>query len=252
MDISIRNECENMMTNGNNQVLKRISTGIDELDKLIEGGYPMARTTLISGGPGVGKTIAALQYVNRACENGQSCIYLATEETPEELIIQANQLNLPLNRYIENGLLTIKPVLSERMDDIQWQRVKPPSKAIFKKPMEYISKASADIIVLDNLGSYTLDVTMGAFREQMDLLIHTIRERKMTGLIVSDETLNERYNNVAQYSVHGVIHLFKRENPFTGNVERLMNVIKMRGTKTPLGYVKYIIDENGINIQGQK
>jgi len=73
----------------------------------------------------------------------------------------------------------------------------------------------------------------------------------MSGLFISDETLGERYNNVALYSVHGAIHMFKRENPFTGNVERLMNVMKMRGTKTPLRYVKYIIDENGINIQGQ-
>ncbi len=235
-----------------NQVIERISTGISEMDKLIEGGYPKGRSILISGGPGVGKTIAALQYVNKACENGLSCIYLATEETPEELIIQANQLNLPLSRYQENELLTIEPVLTDRMEDIKWQRTKAPTRSIFKKPLDYISKSKADVIVLDNLGSYTLDVTMGAFREQMDLLIHTIRKKEMSSLIVSDETLSERYNNVALYSVHGALHLFKRENPFTGNVERLMNVIKMRGTRTPLGYVKYIIDENGINIQSQK
>ncbi len=234
------------------KAMERISTGIGEMDKLIEGGYPRERSILISGGPGVGKTIAALQYVNKACESGLSCIYLATEETPEELIIQANQLSLPLSKYVENGLLTIEPVLSERMEDIQWQRAKTPARAIFKKPLDCISKSKADVIVLDNLGSYTLDVTMGAFREQMDLLIHTIRKKQMSSLIISDETLTERYNNVALYSVHGAIHMFKRENPFTGNVERLINVMKMRGTKTPLGYVKYIIDENGINIQNPK
>jgi len=157
-----------------------------------------------------------------------------------------------LSKYVKNGLLTIEPVLSERMEDIQWQRAKTPVKTIFRKPIEHINKTDADIVVLDNLGSYALDVTMGTFREQMDLLIHTIRQKNMSGVIVSDETLNERYNNVALYSVHGAVHMFKRENPFTGNVERLMNVIKMRGTKTPLGYVKYIIDENGINIQNPK
>ena len=232
--------------------LERISTGITELDNLIEGGYPKSRTILLSGGPGVGKTIAALQYVNQICGNGQKCLYLATEETPEELRIQANQLGIPLREYEANELLIIEPVLAKRMDDIQWQRGKTPSRSILKQPIDSISNSDADAVVLDNLGSYTLDITIGTFREQLDLIVHTVRKKGMSGLFISDETLNERYNSVALYSVHGAIHMFKRENPFTGNVERLMNVMKMRGTKTPLGYVKYIIDENGINIQSQK
>ena len=232
--------------------LERISSGINELDGLIEGGFPKNRTILLTGGPGVGKTIAALQYVNKVCGSGKKCLYLATEETPEELKIQANQLGIPLNKFENDGLLTIEPALAERMDDIQWQRGKTPSRSILKKPIDSITKSDADAIVLDNLGSYTLDITIGTFREQLDLIVHTVRKKGMSGLFISDETLNERYNNVALYSVHGAIHMFKRENPFTGNVERLMNVMKMRGTKTPLGYVKYIIDENGINIQSQK
>ena len=232
--------------------MERISTGIKEFDSLIEGGYPKNRTILLSGGPGVGKTIAALQYVNKVCESGKKCLYLATEETPEELRIQANQLGIPLKTFEDNNLLKIEPVLAERMEDIQWQRGKTPSRSILKKPIDSISNSDADSVVLDNLGSYTLDITIGTFREQLDLIVHTVRKKGMSGLFVSDETLNERYNNVALYSVHGAIHMFKRENPFTGNVERLMNVMKMRGTKTPLGYVKYIIDENGINIQSSK
>ncbi|MCK5396701.1 MAG: AAA family ATPase [Thermoplasmata archaeon] len=232
--------------------MERISTGIKEFDSLIEGGYPKNRTILLSGGPGVGKTIAALQYVNKVCESGKKCLYLATEETPEELRIQANQLGIPLKTFEDNNLLKIEPVLAERMEDIQWQRGKTPSRSILKKPIDSISNSDADSVVLDNLGSYTLDITIGTFREQLDLIVHTVRKKGMSGLFVSDETLNERYNSVALYSVHGAIHMFKRENPFTGNVERLMNVMKMRGTKTPLGYVKYIIDENGINIQSSK
>ncbi len=70
----------------------------------------------------------------------------------------------------------------------------------------------------------------------------------MTSFIVCDETTDERYNSVALYAVHGAVHMQKRENPFTGNMERVMDVVKMRGTKTPLEYVKYEIDRHGINI----
>jgi KaiC/GvpD/RAD55 family RecA-like ATPase len=232
--------------------IERLSTGVPELDSLIDGGYPANRTILITGGPGVGKTIIALQFMNSACQNGKKCLYLATEETPQELRFQASQLGINLTDYEEKGLLEIVPSLFERMEDIHWQRGRNSGTSLFKKPLAAINTSTASIVILDNIGSYTLDTTIGAFREQMDYLVNAIRQKGMTGLIVSDETLNERYNNVAQYSVQGAIHMFKRESPFTGNVERLMNVVKMRGTSTPLGYVRYTISQTGINILAPK
>ncbi|MCK4757956.1 MAG: hypothetical protein KAS67_05860, partial [Thermoplasmata archaeon] len=139
--------------------------------------------------------------------------------------------------------------LKDRMKEVEWRRGKTSSTFIFKNPIEVIEGYEADNIIIDNLGVYTIDVSIGMFRCQMDYLVNVIREKKMTGIIVCDETVDERYNRVALYSVHGAIELFKRENPFTGNVERLINVIKMRGTNTPLEYVKYIISHEGIIIE---
>lgn len=229
-------------------VLERVSTGIESLDGMIDGGYPKGRSVLLMGGPGVGKTIMALQFTHELCKSGKKCIYLATEETPGELMIQASQLGLDLEEFEKSGQLELRPVLAERMKDVQWQRGKTRSTSVFKNPINAISKSDADIVVIDNIGSYAFDISIGNFREQMDYLIHNIRERGMTALIVCDETLDDRYNSVALYSVHGAIHLFKRENPFTGNVERLMNIVKMRGTKTPLGYLQYIITGQGIEL----
>lgn len=229
--------------------ITRLSSGLNGLDSVIEGGYPKERTMMLMGGPGVGKTIMALQFVNQACKSGLKCMYLATEETPEELYTQASQLGLNLEKYVNSDKLEIIHALAERMKDVEWQRGKARSTLIFKKPINTITNSDADVVVLDNIGSYTLDVTIGKFREQMDYLINKIREKGMTGLIVCDEALDERYNSVAMYSVHGTIHLFKRENPFTGNVERLMNVIKIRGTKTPPGYLMYNISGNGIELK---
>ena len=41
--------------------MERISTGVDELDALIQG-YPKGKTFLISGEAGAGKTILALHF----------------------------------------------------------------------------------------------------------------------------------------------------------------------------------------------
>ncbi|HAX95080.1 MAG TPA: recombinase [Prolixibacteraceae bacterium] len=232
--------------------INRVSSGIPDLDTLIDGGYPMNRTILITGGPGVGKTILAQQFAHNICKHGQKCLYLATEETPEDFIIQAQMLGIPMAEYVERGLIEIVPALSERMDDIEWQRNKSGVSHLFKRPLAAIKASDASFVVIDNIGSYTFDTTVGSFREQMDFLVNTMREKSITGMIICDDTLNDRFNNVAQYSVYGVIHMFKRESPFTGNVERLMNVVKMRGTGTPLSYIRYTISKNGVNVQVPK
>lgn len=229
--------------------IERLKTGIPGLDELIGGGVLKGRAITITGGPGVGKTIFATQFANECCKIGLKVLLLATEETPEELRQQASLLKLDLEKMEEDGLLEITCGLSERMKDIEWRRGKASGSFIFKKPLEYIVNSRADVVIIDNIGVYTLDASIGMFREQMDYLVNAIRENGMTGMIISDEAIDERYNKVALYSVHGAIHMFKRENPFTGNVERLMNIIKMRGTKTPSEYVRYEIRGDGIHIQ---
>ncbi|MDP3622454.1 MAG: ATPase domain-containing protein, partial [Methanobacteriaceae archaeon] len=45
------------------------------------------------------------------------------------------------------------------------------------------------------------------------------------------------------------IKLVRRENPYTGRRERVMDIIKMRSTKTPTQFLTYDIGANGIEIE---
>ena len=45
------------------KVPTKASTGITGLDDITGGGLPRARTTLLVGGPGSGKTILSLQFL---------------------------------------------------------------------------------------------------------------------------------------------------------------------------------------------
>ena len=40
----------------------------------------------------------------------------------------------------------------------------------------------------------------------------------------------------------------KRENPYTGRRERVMDLVKMRSTKTPTQFMSYEIDDTGITL----
>jgi len=65
-------------------------TGIEGFDEITGGGLPRGRTTLLSGGPGSGKTIFALQFlVHGARDFKEPGIFVAFEETSERLASNA-------------------------------------------------------------------------------------------------------------------------------------------------------------------
>jgi circadian clock protein KaiC len=52
------------------QSLTKIATGVAGLDDILEGGFPAGRTTLISGGPGTGKTMLGLEFLYKSALSG--------------------------------------------------------------------------------------------------------------------------------------------------------------------------------------
>jgi len=54
------------------QIDKRLSSGIQELDHILGGGYAEHRLSLIAGAPGTGKTTLALQFLLEGAKHGES------------------------------------------------------------------------------------------------------------------------------------------------------------------------------------
>ena len=70
--------------------LSKVPTGIEGFDEITNGGLPRGRTTLLSGGPGSGKTIFALQFLMQgAAKHKERGIFVAFEETAERLATNA-------------------------------------------------------------------------------------------------------------------------------------------------------------------
>jgi len=66
--------------------MAKAATGIPGLDEITRGGLPAGRVTLISGGPGAGKTLLALQSLTRgAGRDGAPGIFVAFEESPDRI-----------------------------------------------------------------------------------------------------------------------------------------------------------------------
>jgi len=90
----------------------RISSGLVELDTLMGGGLNAADTTALLGPTGCGKTSIALRFVAQGALDGESCLYISFQETPEQLLAKAKGFGWDLTASHESGDLRIRHIQS--------------------------------------------------------------------------------------------------------------------------------------------
>jgi circadian clock protein KaiC len=87
--------------------LPKTATLITGLDDILDGGLPTGKTTLISGGPGCGKSMLGLEILYRNALAGAKGIYVAFEEKAEDIRRNARSLGWNLSALEESGMLFI-------------------------------------------------------------------------------------------------------------------------------------------------
>src|SRR4051812_15926803 len=61
------------------------STGVEGLDLILQGGLVPARTYLVEGTPGAGKTTLAMQFLLEGLRREEKCLYVTLSERKYEL-----------------------------------------------------------------------------------------------------------------------------------------------------------------------
>lgn len=79
----------------------RISTNIDELDRVLGGGIIQGSLTLVGGDPGIGKSTLLLQVCRNLSSAGHKVLYISGEESLKQIKLRANRIG----EFKENMLL---------------------------------------------------------------------------------------------------------------------------------------------------
>jgi len=225
-------------------------TGITGFDEITRGGLPRGRTTLLTGGPGSGKTIFGLQLLAhgaRACN--EPGIFVAFEETPKRLMANVEGFGWKLAALLPRKLILIdaRPVpdmIQSGTFDLS---------GLLAALGAQIKLMGARRIVFDALDIMLAFLHEPAERRRELFRLHDwLLEHEMTGLITAkaggDEasSLGEQPFGFMQFMVDCSVVLNHRVS--MGVSQRNLRVQKYRGSSFSENELPFVIGSSGFDV----
>lgn len=88
--------------------VERVKTGIPGLDKILAGGIPQGSVVLVTGSAGTGKTTFLSQFIWEGLQEGEKCMFLTLEETPQDIKRDAILFGWDFSKYEKPGKFRIE------------------------------------------------------------------------------------------------------------------------------------------------
>jgi KaiC domain protein len=232
-------------------MIERLSTGIDGLDELLEGGIPRGFFVAVTGEPGTGKTILCIHFINRGVLDGDKCIYVTTEESRESIIRQAEQFGFKFSKYVDEGRLIIIDALMGKED--QWSLNSLTVDDMVNKVLE--AKKSLGYgrarLVIDSMSAFWLDKPAMA-RKYSYYVKKVLYKWDFTIFATSQYaiTTSEAFGWGLEHVADGIIRF--RRFIRGGQLKRYVIIEKMRQTQHSLYLHEISIEPNaGLKIIGK-
>jgi circadian clock protein KaiC len=228
------------------EALPKSATGIVGLDEITFGGLPRGRTTLVVGGPGCGKTLLGMEFLVRgALDFNEPGVFLAFEETPDELAANVRSLGFELESLVASKKLVLDYVQVERSEieetgdyDLE---------GLFVRLAHAIDSIGAKRLVVD-----TLEVLFsgldnhGVVRAELRRLFHWLKDRDITAIVTAERGTGGGLSRhgIEEYVSDCVIALDHRVVDQIST--RRLRVVKYRGTSHGANEYPFLIDEGGL------
>jgi circadian clock protein KaiC len=227
--------------------LAKCPTGIAGLDEITRGGLPQGRPTLVCGGAGGGKTLFAMEFlVHGAMEYDEPGVFIAFEETAEELVKNAESLGFNLDRLCKRKKLAIDYVHVERGEILETGEYD--LEGLFIRIGYAIDSIGAKRIVLDTIEALFAGLSNDfLLRGELRRLFRWLKEKGITAVITAErgtDTLTRQ--GLEEYVSDCVIVLDHRV--LDQMATRRLRVVKYRGSSHGTNEYPFLIDDQGFSV----
>ncbi|HXG86552.1 MAG TPA: ATPase domain-containing protein [Pyrinomonadaceae bacterium] len=223
----------------------KLSTGIEGLDDILEGGLPENHIYLAEGEPGTGKTTFSLQFLLEGVRQGETALYVTLSETKNELIEVAASHGWSLEKV---NIFELIPSGESLKPESQYTIFHPSEIELNETTaaiLEEVERLNPSRVVFDSLSEMRLLARDPLrYRRQILALKQYFAPRNCTVLLLDDKTSDTKDLQV-QSIVHGVVTLEHLAVELCAERRRL-RVVKLRGTHFRGGHHDFKLETGGI------
>lgn len=215
----------------------RTSSGITELDNMLGGGYYSGSSVLISGMAGIGKSSFAASMADAACRRGERVLYLAFEETAEEIIRNMRSIGIDLEQWVKKGLLEF---LISRTTDFG-----------LEKHLLIITKASnrfkPQTAIIDSISAFNFGSNIYDVKRMMIRLVAFFKSKSITAFIINLISNDNSHEKMGVSSLIDTL-IFLRYNETDKTRKRSIYISKSRGSAISDKIYEFKITAQGIKL----
>jgi len=218
------------------------SSGNEQMDSVLGGGYRRGSAILIAGSSGTGKTTMAITFVNAACDRGQKVLYLSFEESEAAMVTTMLSPGIDLRPVIKKGLLKMMTSMPEAFG----------TEKHLVRTFKMIEEFKPDHVVVDAISSFE---RMGSDRAAFEFAMRLTNRCKDKGitLVMTNQSSGGSDDRIAisGIGISSIIDalLWLRFIEEGNRLKRKLLVVKSRGSKHSSQYHDFRITDHGIEIE---
>lgn len=218
-----------------------VSSGIANLDMMLDGGLHSGTTTLLLGPAGVGKSTISMQYVVQALSQGKSAAVYSFDEELSTLLERSEKLCCShLSDFIESGKLLVKQINPAELSP----------GAFANEVRRTVEFDNAKIVVIDSLNGYlsSMPEEKYLFTHLHELFAYLNQKGVLTIMVVAQHGLLGFNANQLDISYMSDSVLLFRYFESQGEIRQAVSVFKRRTGKHERSLRQLHINQTGVQV----
>jgi circadian clock protein KaiC len=218
-----------------------VSSGVDELDALLGGGFERGTVSVITGPSGVGKSTTGSAFVQAAARRGEHATAYLFEETADQFRYRSDAIGFGMDELLEQGTLDIREVEPMELSADEFaDRVR-----------EEVEEQDTTVVMLDGTAGYRLSLRdEEGLLEKLHALCRYLRNVGVTVILVEEQSQVTGGFSATQENISYLADsiLFLRYLELEGEIRKAVGVLKKRlgGFEPTLRSLS--IDEDGLHV----
>ena len=220
---------------------RRISSGVARLDTMLGGkGYYRGTSVLVSGTAGTGKSSLCAHFVDAACRRRERCLYIATEESPRQIVRNMRSIGIDLEPWVKKGLLHFHAVRSTFFS-LEMHL------AVLHK---MINQLKPQVLILDPVTTFISQGNEVEVKAMLTRLIDFLKSQQITAMFTSLTSSGSNSLEQTQVGISSLMDtwLFVRDIEFNGERNRGLYLLKSRGMAHSNQIREFLLTDHGVDL----